>query len=160
MRSSRITVLAGALALIGTLAAFQLAGLTMARGASSPTANAGEKSDGGPAAQAIERAAAVARDSEASIWRSPVLKDSLLTLLATARSQVANALSSDAEDTNRLLDSAAWTLDVAIRRVDGEAGESQDAHLDDWIADAETKATLHGHLVQARSEVFRSKKTE
>jgi len=158
MRSSRITVLVGALALIGSLAAFQLAGLTTARGASSPTADADEKSDGGPAAQAIERAAAVARDSEVGVWRSPVLKDSLLTLLATGRSQVVNALSSKGEDTNRLLDSAAWTLDVALRRVDGEAGESEDAHVDDWITDAETKATLHGHLVQARSEVFRSKK--
>jgi len=61
---------------------------------------------------------------------------------------------------NRILDSAAWTLDIVIRRVDGEAGESEEAYLDDWVADAETKPILHGHLVQARNEVFRSKKDE
>ena len=160
MKPTRITVLIGALSLVAALVTFQVVGETTASGAATVAADE-EESDGGPAAQAIEKASAAARDSEADAWRSAILTDSALTLLATARAQVINGLSSkDGEDVNRILDSAAWTLDIVIRRVDGEAGESEDAHLDDWVTDAETKTVLHGHLVQARNEVFRSKKDE
>ncbi len=160
MKTTRITALIGALGLIIALVTFETFGLTTARGAATVAADE-EESDGGPAARAIEKASAAARDSAANTWRAAILKDSALNLLATARAQVINGLSSkDGKDVNRILDSAAWTLDIVIRRVDGEAGESEDAHLDDWVTDAKTKTILHGHLVQARNEVFRGKKDE
>jgi hypothetical protein len=155
MKRTRLTVLIGALTLVASFVVFQAAEPARATGAEA----AGKQSDGGIAAQAIEKAAAAARISEPVAWKSPILKDSLLDLLAAAKAAVINGHNSeDDEEANRIFDAAAWTLDIAVHRVDGEAGESADAHLDDWVTSPEVTTTLHGLLVQARSEVFRSKR--
>ena len=155
MKPMKITLLLGAFALIVAATVFQPADAASAKSA---PANQAEPSNS-PAVQAIEKAAAAVRNTDAGSWVSPILKDSLLDLLAAAGGLALSGCgATDAEEANRILDAAAWTIDVAVRRVDGEAGESEEAHQDDWVRDPLAAADLHGLLVQARSEIFRAKR--
>ena len=57
-----------------------------------------------------------------------------------------------------ILEFAAWHLDSIILHVDGQAGESDTAHEDDWLEDATSTAAIHGLALQARTEVFRARR--
>ncbi len=151
-RATRISTLAGLGALIVASVLLQGTGA-----ATSAPAKAGDTT-GGPAAQSISRAAAAARSTELTSWHHPVFQDSLLDSLAASRNLVLIASGEpDQAEANLTYESAAWVLDVMIRRVDGEAGESNTAYLDDWVSDPVAATELHGMLVQARSEVLRQR---
>lgn len=153
-RLTRISTLAAGLAVIS-------AGVLLPGTGSAGPAPAAESKNptGGPAAQALERAAAVARNRLPEDWLHPVFQDSMLDGLAAARSLVLVAHGEEDDDeANAAYESAAWTLDVLIRRSDGEAGESESAYMDDWLGDPGAVTELHGVLVQARSEVLRQRR--
>ncbi len=158
MDIKRITILLGALAVI-VVAIVNLSTESANAKTSASLASTEQNRDGGAAVQAIEKAAATIRQSEAWVWRDPLLVDAALELLSATRELAIEAEGlQDGVEANGILDLAAWSLDVAIHRVDGEAGVSDTAHEDDWVTEASSAARLHELLVQARSEVLRAKR--
>lgn len=97
-------------------------------------------------------------ESDNAAWASPLFKDAMLDILANSREMAILGTKSKIKlEANTALDTAARLVDIAIGRVDGEAGDNQTAHLNDWTVDSKVTNLLHGMLLQARNEVLRVK---
>jgi len=108
------------------------------------------------AVRAISKATSAVRDSEIGGWGAPLYKDSMLDILANAQELATLAASAaNKDEANLALTSSARLLDIAAGRLDGQTGDSETAHLNDWTTDSRLTTTLHGVVIQARSEVLR-----
>lgn len=143
--------------LVWILAPLALAGLRPWR---TPTAAgpgpAPDPFDVSPAVAAIDDALSAIAQAPPYAWRAPATRDALEELAAAARDIAGDAGTlEDAAARREGLGHAAWLLTLALARVDGEAGVSEDAWRDDWTADAATTASLYRLLLGARATVLR-----
>ena len=109
-----------------------------------------------PAVDALETSLAAIEEAPEEAWRAAALRDALLELVGAARDVAADLGSlDDAEGRREGAGHAAWLLTLALARVDGEAGVSDEAWRDDWTSDPVTTATLYRSLLGARATLLR-----
>jgi len=124
-----------------------------------PPKGDGADQGAGPGYDAVELAINAALFAPDSAWLSPMLKDCFMMQLESAKNMAADGFNNDDSDqANQTLDTAAQLVNISIGKVDGNAGEFEDAHLDDWILNDRVKCDLYGKLIQAQNDILRIKR--
>ena len=151
MKNQTKIIVAGALALA--------VGLTNVTGTPSATSGSGSTVDYAPAAAALTALQGQLEQLPSESWKHTLYKESAVHAAASAQLTFESAKAeTDLAKAAGILEFAAWHLDSIIFHVDGQAGESDTAHEDDWLEDATSTAAIHGLALQARTEVFRARR--
>ena len=151
MKNQTKIIVAGALALA--------VGLTNVTGTPSATSESGSTVDYAPAAAALTALQGQLEQLPSESWKHTLYKESAVHAAASAQLSFESAKAeTDLAKAAGILEFAAWHLDSIILHVDGQAGESDTAHEDDWLEDATSTAAIHGLALQARTEVFRARR--
>ena len=115
--------------------------------------------DYAPAAAALAALQGQLEQLPSESWKHTLYKESAVHAAASAQLTFESARAeTDLAKAAGILEFAAWHLDSIILHVDGQAGESDTAHKDDWLEDATSTAAIHGLALQARTEVFRARR--
>jgi hypothetical protein len=149
------------IALIATTVCSTLAILSVSQSNAAAPLSESSKVDYAPATAAIAALQSGLSGAPGEEWKSGLLFESALELCSSAGAMLKLAtIEEDQDSANKVLEMAAWYLDTIALHLDGQAGESADAHEDDWIENATLVSSLHGLAVEARTEVFRARSSE
>lgn len=152
MKTQTKMIVAGALALT--------AGLTLVSGTpASPTAQASAGVDYAPAKAAVQALQGQLEGIDAESWKNNLFKELAVDAAAAAHATVKLAEGeSDAAGAARILEMAAFHVDVIVGHVDGQSGDAEATGEDDWIEDVPLTVLLHGLATEARTEIFRARR--
>jgi len=115
--------------------------------------------DYAPAASALAALKGHLEQAPRGAWKHTLYHESALELTASAQLTFESAKAEpDLAKAASILEFAAWHLDSLILHVDGQAGESETAHEDDWLQEDTTTASIHGLALEARAEIFRARR--
>jgi hypothetical protein len=152
MKNQTKTIAAGALALA--------VGLANVSGTPAPSSSqANPAVDYAPAAAALASLKGQLEQIPSESWKHSLFQESAVHAAASAQLTFESAKAeADLAKAAGILEFAAWHLDSIILHMDGQAGESDTAHEDDWVEDATLTASIHGLALEARTEVFRARR--